>query len=72
MKIINPSKIWWEGDVRVEPFMRNFSKTLDKYYPSPCKERTDIYNRAYEAVYSAIRIHDNEKIVSDLGPLKSE
>lgn len=60
--IENPAKSWWSGDIRVQPFMKELIKTLDKYYPAPhSKERTDIYNRAYEAVYSAIVTYDKSQ-----------
>lgn len=50
-------KTWWEGDKRVEPFMKPVREALDRQgLTGP--SRTDIYNRAYEAVYNAIVIYD--------------
>ena len=51
--ITNPPKPWWPGDVRVEPFMKQVNEALDRA-KLPRENRTDIYNRAYEAVYHAI------------------
>lgn len=56
--IKNPPKSWWAGDERVEKHMSPVIETIKKYHKWPSKEFTDIYNRAYEAVYNAIK--DNE------------
>ena len=53
--IVNPFKMWWSGDKRVEPFMNEITDTIKKYHKWPSSEFTDIYNRAYEAVYNAIK-----------------
>jgi hypothetical protein len=52
--IVNPPKQWWPGDKRVEEFMKPVSEAIKKYHKWPSSEYTDIYNRAYEAVYDAI------------------
>ncbi len=52
-------KAWWPGDQRVEPFMGDIRRTLDKY-DLPKEARTDIYNRSYEAVYDAIKRYDKK------------
>jgi len=46
-------KSWWSGDKRVEPYMSKIQQALDR---SKLKggEQTDIYNRCYEAIHSAI------------------
>lgn len=53
--IINPPKAWWSGDKRVEEFMSPIDIIIKKYHKWPGPEYTDIYNRAYEAVYNAIK-----------------
>jgi hypothetical protein len=58
-------KSWWSGDNRVEEFMSNVSATLDKYNLER-DTHTDIYNRAYEAVYDAIRKYDKSGIANVL------
>ena len=50
-EIINPPRLWWEGDLRVEPYMHDIAKAIDRNIQGGCPE---IYNRAYEAVYKAI------------------
>jgi hypothetical protein len=52
--IKDPPKMWWSGDKRVEEFMPKVAEALDRHMERG-KERTDIYNRAYEAVYTAIK-----------------
>ena len=42
------------GDNRVEEFMPKVAETIKKYHKYPSPAFTDIYNRAYEAVYAAI------------------
>ena len=54
VEIKSPAKSWWSGDKRVEEFMPKVSAVLDKHMEKG-PERTDIYNRAYEAVYAAIK-----------------
>lgn len=53
--IINPPKAWWPGDNRVEEFMNPVSEAIKRYIKWPSPEYTDIYNRAYEAVYESIK-----------------
>jgi len=57
IEITNPLASWWSGDTRVEPFM---DKVCDALERSGLKgqKRTDVYNRAYEAVHSAIEKYD--------------
>jgi len=50
-------KSWWSGDPRVEPYMKKVSARIDFHVKDP-DARTDIYNRAYEAVYQAIKDFD--------------
>ena len=50
-------KKWWAGDSRVEEFMPPVAQALDKLELTSA-ERTAVYNRAYEAVYSAIKKSD--------------
>jgi len=59
-------KSWWSGDNRVEPFMHKVRATIEKYHKSGSPECTDIYNRAYEAVYDAIRAYDKSAIANVL------
>lgn len=48
-------KSWWSGDSRVEPFMQEVREAIERSHPNATQEqRTDIYNRCYEAVYDAI------------------
>lgn len=53
IKIENPCKPWWPGDPRVEPYMSPIAEALDNHLPKG-KGWTEIYNRAYEAVFKAI------------------
>lgn len=62
IKIENPPKSWWPGDPRVEKFMPPVRDAIRKYLPWPSPQYTDIYNRAYEAVYNAILEADNLKV----------
>lgn len=48
------NKSWWEGDPRVESLMGPVREAIGRYLPWPSPQYTDIYNRAYEAVYKAI------------------
>lgn len=59
VEIKNPPKMWWAGDYRVEPFMKPVTDALDRSGLQG-QARTDIYNRAYEAVYNAINQYGNE------------
>ena len=52
--IKNPARSWWSGDSRVEPYMKNVNESLNRS-GLVGSERTDVYNRAYEAVYNAIK-----------------
>jgi len=54
IEIKNPPMSWRSGDPKVEPFMKEVSDTLDKYNLEK-EVRVDIYNKAYEAVYTAIK-----------------
>ena len=58
--ITNPAKPWWPGDVRVEKFMEPVSAAISRHLPRG-REWTDIYNRAYEAVYAAIKSTSKEE-----------
>lgn len=49
----DPPKSWWPGDKRVEPYMELVTQAIDRHLPKG-PANTDIYNRAYEAVYKAI------------------
>ncbi len=51
----NPPKSWWSGDARVEKYMPPVVEAIKRNIKWPSKEFTDIYNRAYEAVYLAIK-----------------
>ena len=58
--ITNPPKSWWAGDNRVEKYMPSVAAAIKRHIEWPSKEFTDIYNRAYEAVYQAIKdLEDN-------------
>ena len=57
IEITNPSKPWWAGDARVDPFMGKVRDALDRSGLRGQK-RTDVYNRAYEAVHDAIVKYD--------------
>lgn len=52
--VSQPIKSWWAGDSRVEPYMAKVSEALERRNITG-EARTDIYNRAYEAVYQAIK-----------------
>ena len=52
--IENPPKSWWAGDSRVEKYMGPVTDAIKRHLKWPSDEYTDIYNRAYEAVYNAI------------------
>ena len=46
-------KPWWEGEKVAEPYMSSVALALDRHGITD-EAWTDIYNRAYEAVYQAI------------------
>ena len=54
IRINTPLKSWWAGDAMVEPFMHEVKKAINRHGLSK-KAETDIYNRAYEAVYAALQ-----------------
>ena len=58
--IKNPPKSWWAGDDRVEKYMPPVAEAIKKYVKWPSPAFTDVYNRAYEAVYKAIKDCDAE------------
>ena len=62
--IKNPPKSWWAGDNRVEKFMPPVAMAIKKHIKWPSEEFTDIYNRAYDAVYSAIKEYSGESDAS--------
>lgn len=59
-EIKNPPKRWWTGDARVEPLMKPVREGL---YRNGINGNafTDIYNRAYEAVYHGIKNYEGIK-----------
>ncbi len=61
-QIKNPMKSWWSGDERVEEFMHPVREAIDRNIPGG---NTDIYNRAYEAVYAAIMKYAGPSEASD-------
>lgn len=62
---VTPLKSWWKGDTRVEPYMSKVNEAIERSGKKLTQdERTDIYNRAYEAVYKAIK--DRDKIAGQL------
>lgn len=68
-----PIKPWWPGDPRVESFMPPVSEAIRRHINWPSEEYTDIYNRAYEAVYNAIVKYADEKTSSRVaGPTRSK
>ena len=48
-------KSWWCGDERVEKYMPKVLEAIKRHVLYPSAEATDIYNRAYEAIYTAIK-----------------
>lgn len=58
-------KSWWGGDSRVEQFMPKVAETIKKYHDWPSDEFTDIYNRAYEAVYGALQFIEENTVSKD-------
>lgn len=61
IKIVDPPKSWWPGDDRVEKFMPPVAAAIKRHVKWPSDEYTDIYNRAYEAVYAAIQASETER-----------
>jgi len=61
IEIINPPKRYWPGDSRVEKFMSPVSDAIKRHVEWPSAKYTDIYNRAYEAVYLAIKSMEIKK-----------
>lgn len=53
--IKDPIKPWWPGDPRVEKYMPPVREAIMRHLPWPGDAYVDIYNRAYEAVYNAIK-----------------
>ena len=49
--------MWWAGDKRVEPFMERVSRALERNNIKG-QAKTDIYNRAYEAVHAVFEMYD--------------
>ena len=58
--VVKPFKMWNPGDSRVEPYMGDVAHTISKYFKGGTNEWTDIYNRAYEAVWNVIRDYDKK------------
>lgn len=53
-RIGSPPKAWWPGDPRVEPYMQPVADAISRHVRRG-DGWTDIYNRAYEAVCSALQ-----------------
>ena len=58
-------KKWWSGDERVEKYMRSVHEAIRRHLEYPSEGAVDIYNRAYEAVFQAIKDCENGLIESD-------
>ena len=58
-EIKDPPKSWWSGDSRVEPFMHELNEAIKRAGLNG-SAKTDVYNRAYEAVYNAIIKYDGK------------
>lgn len=43
-----------EGNKSVDAYMTKLAEAIDRYHKRGTPEWTDIYNRAYEAVYAAL------------------
>jgi len=54
---MRPPKSWWPGDERVSRFMPPVSEAIKRHLDWPSQGYSDIYNRAYEAVFLAIKEH---------------
>ncbi|MFQ5771978.1 MAG: hypothetical protein ACE5HX_15695 [bacterium] len=63
IRISKPIKRWWPGDKRVEEFMPPVTEVIKKYHKWPSDEFTEIYNKAYEAVYATIKKYADGKNV---------
>jgi len=59
--IKDPPKSWWQGDSRVEKFMPPVAEAIRRHHVWPSPEFTDIYNKAYEAVYNAIKENETDR-----------
>lgn len=58
----NPRGVMMEDQLGVDKYMRAFSMALDRSGKNlTCDEKTDIYNRAWEAVAEVIRDFSNDK-----------
>ena len=55
-----PIKGWWPGDDRVEEFMFPVAEAIKRHLKWPSDEFTEIYNKTYVAVYSAIKKYGAE------------
>ncbi len=62
---VKPTKSWWSGDPRVEKYMPKVRITINKYVQDRAAQ-TDIYNRAYEAVYDAIKDFDKKQNIKNV------
>ena len=62
IEIKNPPNSWNPGHKDVEPFMIPVAEALNKHLPRG-DARTEIYNRAYEAVCKAMG-KDKENVLS--------
>lgn len=60
-RISKPVKGWWPGDQRVEEFMSPVAEEIKRFHKWPSDEFTAIYNKAYEAVYGAIKKYGEKK-----------
>ena len=58
--------MWNPGDARVEKYMGEVATAIKKHLGWPSEKFTEIYNRAYEAVWKAITDKDNTKSVDDV------
>lgn len=56
-------KLWTKADKRVEKFMPPIDAALDRASLTG-EHRTDIYNRAYEAVQNAIKSMEKENEIN--------
>lgn len=58
-------KMWWCGDQRVEPYMQRINEALDRSGLQG-EKRTDVYNRAYESIYDAIKDMEKKLPISNV------
>lgn len=56
-------KSWWPGDNRVEKYMSKVRVAIERHVKDS-DAITDIYNRAYEAVFAAIKDHDKSHVAN--------